>query len=554
KIQGVAPGAKIIPVKALWFGDTVYSWLWAAGFDNKDNQWIFEGKPKADIISNSWGVSNFPSLLSGPGLDILSLILSVLVVPQSLDDNYPGVTIVTSAGNSGHGYGTLGLPNSSPYGISVGATTNNVFVGYGPFKDQPRFGNTTEHRNNVVDFSSRGPGIIGDPKPDLMSIGAYSFTPSTVSKVKKDPSQNAFSLFGGTSMAAPIVSGSAAVLMQSMKENLQNYDPLRIKNILMSTATDLYNDPLTQGSGLVNVYDAVQFVIGDDDVYIVYNDASYSNIKEILDVPLDSINSSSFGIDDFNLIGKKLPHTSWFAGRLLPGDRSSTVFTIENPSDNTLDITITPQTLKLIKKTKFNETTSVQLQDSIVNKSGTYIPNYYRLIDAKEHLTLSSYFDKTNPIPEDATLMILNVNFPFDDFMNKTDLIYGNDLKISSLYMYDWKDKNNNTKIDTDEISMVNRGGSWGTVQEVRVSEPNLNTPVVGIYPVPTRHSYWLGDTQKNSTSMDFTLTTNFYKKDNWDLIWLDNKRIQIPPKNSSEITATLVVPTNFQSGVYQGF
>ncbi len=53
---------------------------------------------------------------------------------------------------------------------------------------------------------------------------------------------------------------------------------------------------------------------------------------------------------------------------------------------------------------------------------------------------------------------------------------------------------------------------------------------------------------------MDFTLTSNFYKKDNWDLIWLDNNRIQVPPKNSSEITATLVVPTNFQSGVYQGF
>ncbi|KKK60761.1 hypothetical protein LCGC14_3021100, partial [marine sediment metagenome] len=64
--------------------------------------------------------------------------------------------------------------------------TNNVFVGYGPFKDQPRFGNTTDHRNNVVDFSSRGPGFIGDPKPDLMSIGAYSFTPTAVTKLKKD--------------------------------------------------------------------------------------------------------------------------------------------------------------------------------------------------------------------------------------------------------------------------------------------------------------------------------------------------------------------------------
>ena len=36
-ISGVAPDAKIIPVKALWFGDTVYGWLWAAGFDNSEH-------------------------------------------------------------------------------------------------------------------------------------------------------------------------------------------------------------------------------------------------------------------------------------------------------------------------------------------------------------------------------------------------------------------------------------------------------------------------------------------------------------------------------------
>ena len=176
-ITGVAPDAKIVPVKALWFGDTVYGWLWSAGFENKDHTWKFLGQPRVDIISNSWGVSNFPSFKASPGMDILSLILSMLTTPTSLDDDYPGVTIISSAGNSGHGYGTIGLPNASPFGISVGATTNNVFVGYGPFKDQPRFGNTTTHSNNVVDFSSRGPGIIGDPKPDVMSIGAHGFVP-----------------------------------------------------------------------------------------------------------------------------------------------------------------------------------------------------------------------------------------------------------------------------------------------------------------------------------------------------------------------------------------
>ncbi|NNL59668.1 MAG: S8 family serine peptidase, partial [Nitrosopumilus sp.] len=209
-IIGVAPDAKIVPVKALWFGDTVYGWLWSAGFENEEHSWKFSGKPKVDIISNSWGVSNFPSFKASPGMDVLSLILSVLVTPHSLDDDYPGITIISSAGNSGHGYGTIGLPNASPFGISVGATTNNVFVGYGPFKDQPRFGNTTTHYNHVVDFSSRGPGFIGDPKPDVMSIGAHGFTPSNVLKPHKDSKDESFSLFGGTSMAAPLVSGSAA--------------------------------------------------------------------------------------------------------------------------------------------------------------------------------------------------------------------------------------------------------------------------------------------------------------------------------------------------------
>ncbi len=185
-IKGVAPGAKIVPIKALWFGDTVYAWLWSAGFDNQKHSRNFTGSPRVDIISNSWGISNFPSIQSAPGLDIESLILGLLVTPHSLDDNYPGVTIVSSAGNSGHGYGTIGFPNASPFGITVGATTNNVFVGYGPFKDQPRFGNSTAPINEVVDFSSRGPGIIGDPKPDLMSIGAHGFTPSSVLKIEKN--------------------------------------------------------------------------------------------------------------------------------------------------------------------------------------------------------------------------------------------------------------------------------------------------------------------------------------------------------------------------------
>ena len=83
----------------------------------------------------------------------------------------------------------------------------------------------------------------------------------------------------------------------------------------------------------------------------------------------------------------------------LPGERSTAEFTIVNPS-NTVEITvqITPQTLSLVETTEFKGKTKVQQQDHVMNKTGTYAPNYVKLSDVKTPVTTNEFFEDGDPI------------------------------------------------------------------------------------------------------------------------------------------------------------
>ena len=194
------------------------------------------------------------------------------------------------------------------------------------------------------------------------------------------------------------------------------------------------------------------------------------------------------------------------------------------------------------------------LQDPILNEEDTYRPNYIKLSNIPaEHITSN----ETSTIHPESSLMILNAHFPFDVFMNQTTTNYADSLQISSLYVYDWEDKNADDEISSDELSMVSRGGSWGTVQEIRLSDPVdkfEHEPVIGIYPVPKIFSFWQGNTQQNATAMDYSLSISYYQDDLWNNVAVNNPEVTILDNDFTDVVATLSVPPDSQSGVYQGF
>ena len=157
-----------------------------------------------------------------------------------------GVIVVTAAGNRGfnklenaqggavgdYRYISITDPGNAEAVITVGSTHR-----------------TMPHNYGVSYFSSRGPTGDGRTKPDLIAPGE---------RIDSCSLNGYYETMDGTSMAAPHVSGAAALLLGRHRELIGQ--PARVKEILCSTATDLGREPRFQGRGMVDVLRAIQSV------------------------------------------------------------------------------------------------------------------------------------------------------------------------------------------------------------------------------------------------------------------------------------------------------
>jgi serine protease AprX len=149
-----------------------------------------------------------------------------------------GIVVVTAAGNSGFGNAKLNNPAYDPYLIAVGATDTN--------------GTYSTADDIVPSWSSRGDGTRN---PDLVAPGKSIVSlrdPGSYIDVNYPNGHITDRFFrgSGTSQAAAVVAGAAALLIQQRP----GITPDQVKAILMSSATRLPDaDPTAQGAGEMNL-------------------------------------------------------------------------------------------------------------------------------------------------------------------------------------------------------------------------------------------------------------------------------------------------------------
>ena len=158
-----------------------------------------------------------------------------------------GVVVVLAAGNEGFAElmtadGTI----NANIDLSIGDPANleeAIAVG-SVHKESPQV-------YGISWFSSRGPTADGRQKPDLVAPGERIMSCNHDIRERDTTPEQLYVEMGGTSMAAPHVSGLIAGFLSVRRGFIG--DPDRVKRILLENCTDLGRDRAQQGAGLANL-------------------------------------------------------------------------------------------------------------------------------------------------------------------------------------------------------------------------------------------------------------------------------------------------------------
>ncbi len=220
RYKGIAPYSRLVVGKVLDYrGDGIIESM-ADGIE-----WVLKRKKEYDIrilnISIGMGEHTEPERMNR----LLSL------VDQAWEE---GLVVVCAAGNMG----------PKPMSISpLGARKQVITVGC---HEGGYFG---ERDHLCENYSGRGPSLYAMKKPDLVAPGTDIVSCNAGIERRGRFYRNAYVAKSGTSMATPIISGGAALLLQKYPF----YTNVQVKQKMQYTAMDL-NEPWNkQGWGMIRI-------------------------------------------------------------------------------------------------------------------------------------------------------------------------------------------------------------------------------------------------------------------------------------------------------------
>ena len=235
--NGVAPGAKIVSVRACFFVGGCSSAALLEGMIYVTKQ------ANVDVVNMSIG--GLPALNDG---NTARGILYNRLIDQTKAQMF------FSNGNSGPGINTVGDPAVTSTVMSLGGyvTKETWLANYGAIADK---------NEGLFVFTARGPSEAGGFKPNLVAPG------SAVSSVPVwQPGQPVagtyvlppgYAMFNGTSMAAPMAAGAAALLISAAKQTGAQYRPDQLRQALNSSGRLIPGyQAHEQGNGLLQVAQA----------------------------------------------------------------------------------------------------------------------------------------------------------------------------------------------------------------------------------------------------------------------------------------------------------
>lgn len=240
--RGLAPGARLISLRALNPDGTGTTTDVLRAID-----WVILHRKQYDIrvLNLSLGHPVYESYATDP------LCRAVRAAVNA------GVVVVVAAGNQGQvgsGFGTILSPGNEPSAVTVGAMDDSRTV--------------AREDDVLARFSARGPSLIDHVvKPDLVAPGAFivslrargawidtahpeTVLPAGAYRTDGDPTrQGDYMVLSGTSLAAPMVSGAAALMLQRDP----SLRPSDVKARLMASASKDDRLPFETGAGYLDI-------------------------------------------------------------------------------------------------------------------------------------------------------------------------------------------------------------------------------------------------------------------------------------------------------------